>query len=32
MLCIAAATHNLKYMKITHSCLIWDQRFANIDV
>ena len=29
---IAAAIHNLMWVKITHACLIWDQRFANLDV
>ena len=31
-LCIATATHNFKWVKITDMCLIWDQPFANIDV
>ena len=31
-LCLATTTHNFKWVKITHICLIWDQRFANIDV
>ena len=26
------ATHNFKWVKITHICLIWDQSFANLDV
>ena len=26
------ATQNFKWVKITHICLIWDLRFANIDV
>ena len=28
MLCLAAATHNFKTLKISHICLIWDQAFA----
>ena len=32
MLCLATATHNIKWAKITHICLIWDQTFANLDV
>ena len=31
-LCLAIATHNLKWLKITRICLIWDQTFANLDV
>ena len=31
-LCLATATHNFKWMKITDICLIWDQTFANLDV
>ena len=31
-LCLAAAIHNFKWVKIAHVCLIWDQAFANIDV
>ena len=32
MLWIAVARHNLKWLKITDICLIWDQTFANLDV
>ena len=28
----ATAIHNLKWLKITHICLIWNHTFANIDV
>ena len=28
MLCLATATHNIKWVKITHICLFWDQKFA----
>ena len=28
-LCLAIATHNFKWVKITRICLIWDQAFAN---
>ena len=31
-LCLTTATHNFKWVKITHMCLIWDQTFANLDV
>ena len=31
-LCVATATHNFKWVKIIHICLIWDLTFANIDV
>ena len=31
-LCLAAASHNFKWLKITHICLISEQTFANIDV
>ena len=31
-LCVATATHNFKWAKITHICLFWDQQFANLDV
>ena len=31
-LCLATATHNFKWMKVTQSGLIWDQTFANLDV
>ena len=30
--CLAAAIHNLKWVKITHICLIWDQTFVNVYV
>ena len=29
-LCLATAIHNLKWLKITHICLIWDQTFTNV--
>ena len=29
---LSAVTHNLKWVKISHICLIWDKAFANIDV
>ena len=32
MLCLATATHNIKWLKITDLYLIWDQTFANIAV
>ena len=34
MLCLATAIQNLKWLKITHTCiyLIWDQTFTNVDV
>ena len=28
-LCIATATHNFKWVKITHICVIWNLSFAN---
>ena len=31
-LCLATATHNFKRVKITHSCLTWDQTSANFDI
>ena len=32
-LCLASATHNFKWVKIAHICLIWDQTlFINCDV
>ena len=31
-LCFATATHNFKWVKISHICLIWDQKFLNLDV
>ena len=31
-LCLATATHNFKWVKITHICLIWKQTFALFDV
>ena len=31
-LCLATATHNFKWMKTTHICVIWDQTFTNFDV
>ena len=31
-LCIATATHNFKWVRITHICLIWDRAFASVDV
>ena len=30
MLWFATATHNIKWMKIIHNCLIWAQTFANL--
>ena len=30
--CLAAATHNIKWVKITNICLIWIQTFANLSV
>ena len=30
-LCLATATHNFKWLKITHICLIWDKSFAHLD-
>ena len=32
MLCLATASHNIKWLKITHICLIWDQTFTDFDV
>ena len=32
MLCLATAIHNLKWLKITHICLILEHTFSNIDV
>ena len=29
-LCLATATQNLKWVGITHICLIWDQLFASV--
>ena len=29
-LCLATATHNFKWVEITHSCLIWEQIFTNL--
>ena len=31
-LCLATAIRNLKWLKITHICLIWDQTCAYRDV
>ena len=31
-LCLTTATHNVKWLKITHICLIWAQIFATLDV
>ena len=31
-LCLAAVTHNLKWVKTTPICLIQDQQIANVDV
>ena len=31
-LCLATATHNFKWVEITHICLISDQTLANLDV
>ena len=31
-LCLATATHNFKWVKKIHICLIWDQTFENPDV
>ena len=31
-LCLATATHNFKWVKITNIWFIWDQTFANVDV
>ena len=31
-LCLATAIPNLKLLKITHICLIWDETFTNLDV
>ena len=30
-LCLATATHNLKWVNITHICLIWDEPLENVD-
>ena len=29
-LCLAAATHKFKWVKITLICLIWDEHIANV--
>ena len=29
---LATATHNFKWVKITYSCLIWGETFANFDI
>ena len=31
-LCLATATHNFKWVKITDICLNWDQTFAKFDL
>ena len=31
-LCLATATDNFKWVKMTHICLIWDQTFANLEI
>ena len=31
-LCLATASHNFKWVKIAHICLIWDQTLANFIV
>ena len=31
-LCLATATHNFKWMQITHYSLIWNQTFAYRDI
>ena len=31
-LCLATATHNFKWVKITHICLVWEHTFAHRDV
>ena len=31
-LSLATATHNFKWVKITHICFMWDQTFVNLDV
>ena len=31
-LCLATATHDIKWVKNTHICLIWEQTFPNFDV
>ena len=31
-LCLATATHNFKWVEITHNCLIWNKTFTNLDV
>ena len=28
--CLATAIHNLKWLKMTHICFIWDQTLTNI--
>ena len=30
--CLATATHNFKWVKITNICIIWDQTFKHFDV
>ena len=30
-LCLTTMTHNFKWVKIIHICLIWDQTFTNLD-
>ena len=30
-LCLATATHNFKWVKITHIFVVWEQKFENID-
>ena len=30
--CLATATHNLKWVKTIHICLIGDEKYANSDV
>ena len=32
MLCLAIAIHNIKWVKITDICLIWDQTLTNFDI
>ena len=32
LLCLATAIHNLKWLKITQICLIWEKTFTNLDV
>ena len=31
-LCLATATHNFKWVKITQIGLVWDQTLVNLDV